>query len=76
LAHGRNIAEKAASLGAEIVAPNAFRHLTRALITHRFTPMSKTVFNEWYNASTLEMDEDTRAKKRTKIGLLEIRLSG
>ena len=45
--------------------------LTMELITHRFTPKSKTVLNEWYNASTLNMDEDTRAKKRTKFGSLK-----
>jgi spore photoproduct lyase len=45
--------------------------LTMELITHRFTPKSKTVLNEWYNASTLDMDEDTRAKKRTKFGSLK-----
>jgi spore photoproduct lyase len=42
--------------------------LTIELITHRFTPKSKTVLNEWYNASKLDMDEDSRAKKRTKFG--------
>jgi spore photoproduct lyase len=42
--------------------------LTMELITHRFTPKSKTVLNEWYNASTIDMDEATRAKKRTKFG--------
>ena len=45
--------------------------LTMELITHRFTPKSKAVLNEWYNASTLDMDEDTRAKKRTKFGSLK-----
>jgi spore photoproduct lyase len=41
------------------------------LITHRFTPKSKTVLNQWYNASTLDMDEDTRARKRTRFGSLK-----
>jgi DNA repair photolyase len=45
--------------------------LTMELITHRFTPKSKTVLNGWYNASTLDMDESTRAKKRTKFGSLK-----
>ena len=45
--------------------------LTIELITHRFTPKSKTVLNEWYNASNLDMDENTRAKKRTKFGSLK-----
>jgi spore photoproduct lyase len=38
------------------------------LITHRFTPKSKSILNQWYNASWLHMDEDTRAKKRTEFG--------
>jgi spore photoproduct lyase len=45
--------------------------LTMELITHRFTLKSKSVLNEWYNASRLNMDEDTRAKKRTKFGSLK-----
>ena len=45
--------------------------LTMELITHRFTPKSKAVLNEWYNSSRLDMDEDTRAKKRTKFGSLK-----
>lgn len=45
--------------------------LTMELITHRFTPKSKTVLNGWYNASTLDMNEDSRAKKHTKFGSLK-----
>ena len=45
--------------------------LTMELITHRFTPKSKAVLNEWYSSSRLDMDEDTRAKKRTKFGSLK-----
>jgi spore photoproduct lyase len=42
--------------------------LTVELITHRFTPKSKTILNRWYTASELEMDESRRAVKRTKFG--------
>jgi spore photoproduct lyase len=35
--------------------------LTIELITHRFTPKSKTVLNEWYNASKVDMDENVRS---------------
>lgn len=42
--------------------------LTIELITHRFTPGSKDVLQGWYPGSDLEMDEDERAKKRTKFG--------
>lgn len=45
--------------------------LTMELITHRFTPKSKTVLNEWYNASKLDMVEENRAKKRTRFGSLK-----
>ncbi len=41
--------------------------LTVELITHRFTPGSKTVLNEWYPGSDLEMDEEARARKMTKF---------
>ena len=42
--------------------------LTAELITHRFTPKSKTVLAGWYPGSSLEMDEATRARKTTKFG--------
>nr|WP_205790136.1 radical SAM protein [Microvirga makkahensis] len=41
--------------------------LTVELITHRFTPGSKSVLNEWYPGSDLEMNEETRARKMTKF---------
>ena len=45
--------------------------LTIELITHRFTPGSKEVLGGWYPGSDLEMDEDARAKKRTKFGSIK-----
>ena len=42
--------------------------LTAELITHRFTPKSKAVLQGWYPASRLEMDEDQRSRKFTKLG--------
>jgi spore photoproduct lyase len=45
--------------------------LTVELITHRFTPGSKTVLNEWYPGSTLEMNEETRARKTTKFNSIK-----
>ncbi len=41
--------------------------LTAELITHRFTPGSKSVLNEWYPGSALEMDEAARVRKTTKF---------
>lgn len=41
--------------------------LTVELITHRFTPGSKTVLNGWYPGSDLDMDEQTRTRKTTKF---------
>jgi spore photoproduct lyase len=41
--------------------------LTAELITHRFTPGSKSVLNEWYPGSDLEMNETRRARKTTKF---------
>jgi spore photoproduct lyase len=41
--------------------------LTVELITHRFTPGSKSVLNEWYPGSDLEMDEAGRVRKTTKF---------
>ncbi len=42
--------------------------LTTELITHRFTPKSKTVLADWYPGSKLEMDEGKRTRKLTKFG--------
>ncbi len=42
--------------------------LTVELITHRFTPKSKTVLRQWYPGSKLEMDEAQRTRKLTKFG--------
>ena len=42
--------------------------LTAELITHRFTPGSKEVLLGWYPKTTLDLDEQTRAEKRTKFG--------
>ena len=42
--------------------------LTVECITHRFTNTSRGVLQSWYPASTLEMDDDLRAQKRTKFG--------
>ena len=43
-------------------------NLTFELITHRFTPGSKSVLQEWYPNSSLEMLEETRSQKRNKFG--------
>jgi spore photoproduct lyase len=45
--------------------------LTVELITHRFTPGSKTVLNEWYPGSDLEMNETERARKTTKFNTVK-----
>ncbi|MDP4024545.1 radical SAM protein [Methylobacterium sp. NEAU 140] len=42
--------------------------LTAELITHRFTPGSKTVLQGWYPGSDLPLDEGVRARKLTKFG--------
>lgn len=42
--------------------------LTVELITHRFTPKSKTVLEGWYPGSDLDMDEALRSRKLTKFG--------
>ncbi len=42
--------------------------LTAELITHRFTPKSKSVLEGWYPGSKLEMDEAARTRKLTKFG--------
>jgi spore photoproduct lyase len=45
--------------------------LSAELITHRFTPGSKTVLNGWYPGSDLEMDEQIRSRKTTKFNTLK-----
>ncbi|SFG77046.1 SPL family radical SAM protein [Methylobacterium gossipiicola] len=42
--------------------------LTVELITHRFTPGSKTVLRDWYPGSDLDLDEAARTRKLTKFG--------
>ncbi len=42
--------------------------LTVECITHRYTETSRGILNGWYPASSLEMDDDVRALKRTKFG--------
>jgi len=45
--------------------------LTAELITHRFTPGSKSVLLDWYPATQLDLDETTRSRKTTKFGSLK-----
>ncbi len=45
--------------------------LTVELITHRFTPGSKSVLTGWYPGSGLDMDEATRARKTTKFNTVK-----
>ena len=42
--------------------------LTAELITHRFTPKSKTVLQQWYPGTALDLDEQNRSRKLTKFG--------
>ncbi len=42
--------------------------LTFELISHRFTPGSKEVLQQWYPHTQLDMDEATRSVKRNKFG--------
>ncbi len=42
--------------------------LTVELITHRYTPGSRTVLQSWYPGSELDMSGERRAEKRTKFG--------
>ena len=42
--------------------------LTFELISHRFTPGSKEVLQQWYPQSKLDLDESTRTVKRNKFG--------
>ena len=43
-------------------------NLTFELISHRFTPGSKQVLNQWYPNSKLDMDDENRSIKRNKFG--------
>lgn len=43
-------------------------NLTFELISHRFTPGSKGVLEQWYPNSKLDMDEANRTTKRNKFG--------
>jgi len=45
--------------------------LTAELITHRFTPGSKTVLQGWYPGSDLPLDEAERVRKMTKFGTVK-----
>lgn len=45
--------------------------LTVELITHRFTDASRTVLQDWYPGSKLEMDPARRTQKRTKFGAVK-----
>ncbi|MCJ2049011.1 SPL family radical SAM protein [Methylobacterium sp. J-070] len=45
--------------------------LTAELITHRFTPTSKSVLRGWYPGSDLPLDEADRVEKRTKFGTVK-----
>ncbi len=54
----------AANALARVPAPD----LTVELITHRFTPGSKTVLEGWYPGSDLPMREAERSRKFTKFG--------
>ena len=62
-AYGALFADVAAALDG---VPNV--DLTAELITHRFTPKSKSVLEGWYPGSPLEMDEAQRSRKMTKFG--------
>ncbi len=42
--------------------------LTFELISHRFTPGSKGILEQWYPNSRLDLDEATRTTKRNKSG--------
>lgn len=42
--------------------------LTFELISHRFTPGSKKILQQWYPNSKLDLDESTRTTKRNKFG--------
>lgn len=58
-------------LAAATLGERSGADLTVELITHRFTVGSKQVLTGWYPGSSLDMDEATRAQKRTKYGSLK-----
>ncbi len=62
-AYGRLLEDAAAA-----VAGVPDLDLTTELITHRFTPASKDVLLSWYPHTRLEMDEESRTRKRSKFG--------
>jgi len=62
-AYGRLLEDAAAA-----VAGVPALDLTTELITHRFTPASKDVLLSWYPHTRLEMDEESRTRKRSKFG--------
>lgn len=62
-AYGELIAQAATALSG-LPEPD----LTVELITHRYTPGSRTVLQSWYPGSELDMSGDRRAEKRTRFG--------
>ena len=42
--------------------------LTFELISHRFTPGSKAILQEWYPNTSIDFDESTRTLKFNKFG--------
>ncbi len=48
--------------------PDHVPDLTVEFISHRFTPGSKEVLEEWYPNTSLDMDPAGRAEKRNKFG--------
>ena len=53
---------------ADALADGPKPDLTVELITHRFTPGSKTILESWYPGSDLPMREAERTRKFTKFG--------
>ena len=49
----------------------AARDVTVELITHRFTPGSKEVLQGWYPNTTLDLQEENRARKFNKFGAVK-----
>ena len=54
--------------GAAGAALAGVEDVTVELITHRFTENSRAVLTSWYPGSSLRMDAENRAEKRTKFG--------
>ena len=57
-----------ALLDLAVEALDGARDVTVELITHRFTPGSKEVLQGWYPQTTLDLDEEKRARKFNKFG--------